>query len=158
MKTLVVFYSGKGFIREAADRIQKELGSDAALLDLGSKSKADLNDYDGVILCGAFRAGSLPRKLRAYVKKNTNQILTKKLAFVLGGLGIEEDEYMNSFEKNYPSELRSHASKTVHVGGRYIPEDYGKFIRKMMEKINNENGSIHREQWDNIKSLSAVFS
>lgn len=158
MKTLIVYYSGKGFIKEAAERIQKELGSSAALLDLGSKSKADLKEYDAVILCGAFRAGSQPRKIKTYAKKNSNHLLTKKLAFVLGGLGIDKEEYKLPYEKNFAEDLRSHAVLAVHAGGRFIPEDYSGFIRKMMEKINKESGPIHKEQWDNLKPLIEAFT
>ncbi|RDG34313.1 hypothetical protein DV872_00420 [Oceanispirochaeta sp. M1] len=158
MKTLIVYYSGKGFIKEAAERIQKGLGSSGALLDLGSKSKADLTEYDAVVLCGAFRAGSQPRKIKTFAKKNSKQLLTKKIAFVLGGLGVEQEEYKLPFEKNFAEDLRSHALLSVHAGGRFIPEDYSGFIRKMMEKINKESGPIHKEQWDNLKPVVEAFS
>lgn len=158
MKTLIVYYSGKGFIKEAAERIQKGLGSSAALLDLGSKSKADLKDYDAVIICGAFRAGSQPRKIKTYAKKNASHLLTKKLAFVLGGLGLEKEEYQLPYEKNFEENLRSHAVMAVHAGGRFNPEDYSGFIRKLMEKINKQAGPIHKEQWDNLKPLVDAFS
>ncbi|MDC7232823.1 MAG: flavodoxin domain-containing protein [Spirochaetales bacterium] len=156
MKTLIVYVSGKGFIKEAAERVQKALGSHAALLDLKSKSKADLKDYDAVILCGAFRAGMQPRKIKAYARKNEKALLTKKLAFVLGGLDTEE--YRLPFEKNFKEELRSHAVAAVHAGGRYIPDDYSGFIRNMMEKINKSSGAVHREKWENLDTVIKAFS
>lgn len=157
MKTLIVYHSGKGFIKEVAERIQADLGTSATVLDLGSKSIIDLTEYDGVILCGALRAGSLPRKIKSYAKKHNRELLTKKLAFVLGGLGLKKEEYQGPFEKNYSEELRSHAAVTVHAGGRFVPEDYSGFIRKMMEKINKESGPIHKEQWDNLKPVIEAF-
>ncbi len=152
MKTLVVYYSSKGYMEEVARDVQSELGSSAGLLNLKSRSKADLGEYDGVIICSAFHAGMLSGKVRRYVKRNSQSLLKKKLAFVLGGLDTEG--YGALFEKNIPEDIRNHASLTIHTGGRYLPEQHSRLVRSLMEKINKDSGEIHREQKDHIQQLS----
>ncbi|MDC7239360.1 MAG: flavodoxin domain-containing protein [Spirochaetales bacterium] len=151
MKSLIVYYSSKGYMEEVAGDIQNELGSSAGLLNLKSRSRADLSDYDAVILCGAFHAGRLPGKLRRYASKNCSRLLAKKLAFVLGGLDTEG--YAGPFEKNIPEALRQHASLTIHTGGRYMPEEHSRFIQNLMAKINKDSGEVHKEQKERLQEL-----
>ncbi len=149
MKTLILYVSQKGFIREAAERLQKELGEDAVLCDLKKKSEGPEN-YDTLVFSGAFHAGKLPGKLFSYIKKHEEAFKTKKTAFLLGG--ADQKLYAETFKKNVPPPMAD--MNLFYVGGRYLPEQHGWIIRKIMTKISGKEGPLHNEKWEVVEALA----
>ena len=148
MKVLIVYSSGKGFIREAAERLQKSLGDGAVLCDLKErKEKPDAFDF--VVLGGAFHAGKLPGKLLTYMKQNEANLKEKRTAFLLGG--ADEKHYGETFKKNVAPAFSG--MKIFFVGGRYLPEQHGWIIRKIMAKISGNDGPLHNEKWEALDEL-----
>lgn len=95
MKTIVIYYSGKGSNRYLAKKIATELNYDIEelrprignrlLLMMGmsggiKKLKNDLKDYERVVLCGPIWMGQFIAPLKSFVKKYKNKI--KELVFV----------------------------------------------------------------------------
>lgn len=149
MNILIVYSSRKGFIREAAERLQKRLGDDAVLCDLkGSKETPD--SYDAAVLCGAIHAGKLPGRLRSYVKKNESSLRGKRAAFLLGGM--DQEHFSEVFRKNMPPSLAD--MPLFYTGGRFLPRDHNPLIRKMMAKISGREGALHNERWEGVEELA----
>lgn len=149
MNTLIVFSSRKGFIREAAERLQKSLGGNAVLCDLKGKGE-EPDAYDFVVLCGAFHAGKLPGRLRSYMKKYEKDLKGMKSAFLLGGM--DQEHFAEVFSKNMPPSLAD--MPLFYTGGRYLPEDHNPVIRMMMAKISGQEGAIHNERWEAVEELA----
>ena len=69
----------------------------------------------------------------------------KKVVLLVGGL--DEKGYTATVEKNLTKNLLDSVWKIVYTGGRYIPDDHGLFIRKLMAKINQTEESVYKEKW-----------
>jgi len=151
MSTLIVYKSNKGFIREVAESLQKDLSGPVDLLDLKKERPGNLQDYDTIIISGSFHAGRIPGKLLRYTRKYEKDLLNKRLILLIGGLDAEN--FQSSLERNFPAPLREHCWKTVHAGGRYLPEQYGKFIQSMMSKIAGSSEPQIQDKTANIEAL-----
>ncbi len=153
MKTAIAYFSKKGFIKESAERLRNELGNDTTLIDLRSGKSRIPFDADVIVLACSVYAGHFPGKFRKTCKSWIPRLEGKKIVLLVGGL--DDKEYEKTAAKNLSSELVEKLWKIAYSGGRYLPEDYGPVIRGMMKKINQSEGPIHREQWDNLKALAA---
>ncbi len=152
MKTAIAYYSKKGFVEEAARRLADSLGNSASLWDIHSGKGTALEEADVVVLASSVHAGHFSGKFRKTCRKWIPLLENRKVVLLVGGL--DDKEYVSTVEKNLSRELSDRIWKIVYAGGRYIPENHGPFIRKLMAKINQSEGPIHKEKWENLEALA----
>ena len=64
-----------------------------------------------------------------------------------------EKTYNEAVDRNLPVEVKGCFQKILHIGGRYLPEQYGRFIRMLMTRINENDGPVLNEKMDAVDAL-----
>ncbi len=151
MKTAVVYSSKKGFVKEAAERIQSGLGEQADLFDLSGGKPGNLENYDAVIFAVSVRAGRFPGRFNRFCEKQVPRLKNQKVSLLVSGL--DEKTYNEAVDRNLPVEVKGCFQKILYIGGRYLPEQYGRFIRMLMTRINENDGPVLNEKMDAVDAL-----
>lgn len=151
MKTLIVYFSKKGFIREVAERINVSLNGLSDIVDLAKSNPSDIADYDTVIVAAAFIAGKLSKKITSFCSTREFELINKNLYLAVGGL--DEKNFKVSVDQNFLNALTVAALDIVHVGGRYLPKDHNPLVCYIMRKINKSSDAVYLEKWDAVDDL-----
>lgn len=151
MKTVVVYASKKGYVKEVAEKIREGLDGNADLVDIFSKKNLNLSSYDLIVLASSVKAGSFYRKFKKLCEQQIPLLKDRKVVLLVAGLN--EEGYEAAAAQNLSEESRHLLWKTVYAGGRYLPEQYNGLIRGIMEKINKGSGPVLREKWENVEAL-----
>jgi menaquinone-dependent protoporphyrinogen oxidase len=148
MKTLVVYTSKNGYTLECAKKIGeglRENGHEADLKDAKKEArKADLSQYDSVIIGGGIHAGQLPGAVRRYCAANEAALRTKRLGLFICGTDVEHQE--KQFSDNYPQSLLDVAVAKGWFGGRIVFAEQSAPMRFMLKKILKGAEDVHEER------------
>ena len=120
MKTLIVYCSSHGTTEKAVQLISEWMEGEVLAVDLKrDKISYDVRDYDFVIIGGSIHAGSIQGRIKHFIGKHHDILMTKKLGLFLccwrdGKIAIEQ------FENAYPKELRDIAIANGIFGGNSL--------------------------------------
>ncbi len=142
MKMLIAYASRKGaaaeMARTAAQTLRENLTAPEDpihLADLSQRPQPNPAEYDRIILGGSILAGGLHRKAAQYLAAHTETLKRKPLALFLSCL--QEDQWEEMAENNFPEELRRHAVGIYRLGGRLRMKEHNFIVRKMLASIMN---------------------
>lgn len=159
MKNIIIYGTRYGSATEVARRIQKELGCDCTLVNIMTDNVPSLDTFDTVILGGSIYIGKVQKELTAFVGKNLNLILSKKVGlFICAGAPTQEDRD-KELQGAFPPELLTRAAAKDVLGYAFAFEKMRFFDKLIMKKIKGDAVSTY-EYYDNrisqfAKALSA---
>ena len=151
MKTIIVYASKHGFVREAAERVRDGLDQDVEMVDIFSGKVPDLTDFDTILFASSVHIGQFSGKFKKICRNWIPRLSEKKVLLLVGGLG--DKEYEQTALKNLGADICKGIRKTYYAGARFLPEQHNFFIRRMIAKINQSEEAIHKEKWENLEQL-----
>jgi len=152
MKTLIVYASSHGTTEKIANIIREKLdGTTVQTINLKSKTKIDLSNYQTIIIGGSIHAGSIQGELKSFIKENTITLMEKKVALYL--CCMNEKEEQNEFNNNYPELIRTHSTYNAIVGGEYIFERMNFIERFLVRKIAGVSKTISKIRFEEIDKI-----
>lgn len=152
MKTLIVYASSHGTTEKVANIIREKLDSTTVqTINLKSKAKIDLSNYETVIIGGSIHAGSIQSEVKNFIKEHTITLMGKKVALFL--CCMNEKEEKTEFDNNYPELLRNHSTYNAIVGGEYVFEKMNFIEKFLVRKIAGVSTSISKLRYTEIDSL-----
>jgi menaquinone-dependent protoporphyrinogen oxidase len=154
MKTLIVFASKYGGTKNSAEKISAEM-SGAEICELGKNIVPNLNQFDCIVIGGPLYAGAIHKSVAAFVKDNTDILLTKKIGLFIAGL--ENSERETPFTTNFPEALIKHSSAKEMIGGICDPKTLSFFIKLMMRAITKSSKYQSTVSEEKIKKLAAAL-
>ncbi|MCL2354505.1 MAG: flavodoxin domain-containing protein [Oscillospiraceae bacterium] len=131
---ILIAYAGKTGTTEKCAGILGEKLKNATIVNLNAESP-DVSKYDLVIVGSSIRFGMLHGKVKQFIKKNKEKILTKKGAYYI--CCAFPSNYKEHFEKGMPKELLENAITYDTFGGEMdMTKQKGldKFIVNMVKK------------------------
>jgi len=114
MSTLIVYSTKGGACRECSEVLATELGN-CEICDLGERTP-NVADHDAIIMGSGIRMGSAYKPFKAFIEKNADTLMSKKIAFFI--CNKETGKYQKYVEKNIPKDLRDAAVCIKTFGGK----------------------------------------
>ncbi|HCT31415.1 MAG TPA: flavodoxin [Bacteroidales bacterium] len=152
MKTLIVYASSHGTTERIANIAMEKLDkNEVKIINLKSKQKADLSNYETIIIGGSIHAGSIQREVKKFIKDNTIALMQKKLALFLSCMNEKEEQL--EFNNNYPELLRNHSTYNAIVGGEFIFEKMNFIEKFLIRKIAGISASTSKLRYTEIDNL-----
>jgi menaquinone-dependent protoporphyrinogen oxidase len=152
MRTLIVYASRHGYVRECAQRISEGLGTETNLVEVSRTMPKDLLfHYDTVIIGGGIHAGSFPPLLKRFCRRNIKELSNKRLGLYLCATNSEHKE--EQFSKSYPQVLLEKAVATGWFGGRIILADHKNVTLFILKKILNKDTDLHAELPNEVEAF-----
>ncbi|WP_342430858.1 flavodoxin domain-containing protein [Neobacillus sp. FSL H8-0543] len=135
MKTLIVYCSSHGTTEKAVQLISEWMEGEVLAVDLKrDKISYDVGDYDFVIIGGSIHAGSIQGRIKHFIAKHHDILMTKKLGLFLccwrdGKIAIEQ------FEDAFPKELRDIAVANGIFGGEFLISKMNFIEKQIVKKV-----------------------
>ena len=151
MKTLILYATKYGATGEIAERIADNMGG-AALHDLKQSNIPDLEEFDCVIIGSSLYAGSMRKETKAFLAKNADKLLTKKIGLFLSGIAqSDENKY---FEGNFPKNILQAAKATSFLGGIFDPSKAGRMEQLIIKAVTKQSDYINTVDDEKIKQFA----
>jgi menaquinone-dependent protoporphyrinogen oxidase len=143
MKTAIIYATTHGTTEKVALRIKELAGPENTFLfNLKEGSPFDLHSFDTIIIGGSIHAGMLQKRVKDFCKQHTLELLQKPLGLYL--CGMNEPEYEQQLEKNFPEILRRHAKAKETLGGEFLFDKMNFFQKLIVKKISGISESVHK--------------
>jgi menaquinone-dependent protoporphyrinogen oxidase len=137
MKTLIVYCSSHGTTEKAVRLLSEWMEGEVLAVDLKrDKILFDVNEFDFVVVGGSIHAGSIQGKVRQFIGKHYDVLMTKKVALFLccwhdGQTAIEQ------FNDAFPEELRNVSVANGIFGGEFLVSKMNFLERQIVKKVSN---------------------
>ncbi|MEH7492138.1 flavodoxin domain-containing protein [Neobacillus niacini] len=135
MKTLIVYCSSHGTTEKAVQMVSEWLEGEVLTVDLKrDKITFDVCDYDFVIIGGSIHAGSIQGKIKNFIGKQYEELLTKKLGLFLC-CWHDGETALEQFDKAFPEELRNVSIANGIFGGEFLVSKMNFIERQIVKKV-----------------------
>lgn len=137
MRTLIVYCSSHGTTEKAVQLLSEWTEGDVLAVDLKrDKILFDVQEFDFVIIGGSIHAGSVQGRIKHFIGKHHELLLTKKIGLFLccwhdGQTAIEQ------FNDAFPEELRNVSVANGIFGGELLVSKMNFIERQIVKKVNN---------------------
>ena len=123
------------------------------LFNLKEGAPFDLDKYDTIIIGGSIHAGMLQKRVKDFCKQHTLELRQKPLGLYL--CGMNEPEYEQQLENNFPEILRRHAIAKETLGGEFLFDKMNFFQKLIVKKISGISDSVHKINDDKIYEFAS---
>ncbi|MFS0777952.1 flavodoxin domain-containing protein [Neobacillus sp. 3P2-tot-E-2] len=135
MKTLIVYCSSHGTTEKAVQMVSEWLEGEVLAVDLKrDKITFDVHDYDFVIIGGSIHAGSIQGKIKNFIGKQYEELLTKKLGLFLC-CWHDGETALEQFDKAFLEELRNVSIANGIFGGEFLVSKMNFIERQIVKKV-----------------------
>ncbi len=143
MSTAIVYITKHGCTGKASRILGEKLGNDVTVINLKSDGEPDLSLYDTVIVGGSIHVGKIQRRIKKFIEKHREELLTKRIGLYLCCM-YEGETAEKQFEEAYPLELRDHACAIGLFGGEFDFSKMNFFERMIVKKVASIEESVSR--------------
>jgi menaquinone-dependent protoporphyrinogen oxidase len=155
MKTLILYYSKYGTTQKCAQKLADKIEGGADIVGYKERKKANLNDYDTVIIGAPVYMGML-KKMKAYCEANLDKLLNKKVGLFVCYMD-EETPMEDKIGGYFPQQLIDHATAIQGFGGAYDTAKMGKFDKFVFEKVAKETGPSDKVNYSAIDEFAQAM-
>ena len=109
-----------------------------------------VDDYDTFVLLTPIYMGGINKKVKKFLLKNQEKLLTKKMIILICSMNAEEQE--NTIIRNFNEEIRNHAS-IVHVGGAYNFDKLNFLYKFIIKKMTGTTKDVDEIKYEVISKI-----
>ena len=156
MNILIAYATKYGCTEKCANMLSENLkdgDSSMSVVDLGSKQKIALSNYDTVIIGGPITAGKINSKVKKFCEDNLSELVKKKIGLFICGAAAEDAQ--KELANNFPQELLNAAAAKGYFGYEFNFEKMNFAMRAIIKKISKVDKSVSNILEDNIKEFAA---
>jgi len=148
MKTLVVYLSQKGYMKEVSERISS--GLNCEIHNLADGAPSHTSEYDNIVISAAIFARKYPAKMAQFCNNQLNLKRCSHLYFVVGG--FEKDNIETYLKKSINQDILTRTKSITYAGAKYDPKEH-KTMTHIIMKFMQGNRFVNETAWENIDSL-----
>jgi menaquinone-dependent protoporphyrinogen oxidase len=135
MKTLIIYCSSHGTTEKAVQLVSEWMEGEVLAVDLKrDKITFDVRDYDFVIIGGSIHAGSIQGKIKHFIAKHYEELLTKKMGLFLC-CWHDGETALEQFDAAFPEELRKMSIANGIFGGEFLVSKMNFIERQIVKKV-----------------------
>lgn len=155
MKKLIVYTSKTGTVEKCVNKLKEKIEN----IDIVNieEEQVNITDYDIIIIGTPIRMSLFNKKIKCFIEKNKEELLTKKVAyFICCGFNENIKQYYN---QNISKELLDKAIIYTSFGGEMDinkQKGFDKFVVKMVSK--KEGNKDIKILDDNINQFIKVIN
>lgn len=157
MSFAIIYATKHGCADKCAHTLANSLSTKTKLINIEIESNVDLTQYNSIILGGSIHAGAINKKLKTFMNKNLDSLLTKKLGLYICCM-YEGDKALEQFQAAYPEELRNKAKAHGLFGGELALEKMDFMEKAIIKKVAKVDKSVSNINYSNIKAFSDIMN
>lgn len=157
MESAIIYATTHGCTDKCAHTLANELDPNISLINIETEQKFDLNKFETIIIGGSIHAGSINKKIKKFIEKNTSSLSGKKLGLFICCM-YDGEKAIEQFNDAFPVILREKAAAHGYFGGEFDFDKMNFFEKAIVKKVANVEHSESRINFANIKAFAKKIS
>jgi len=157
MKTAILYATKHGSVDKCAHTLANELEPYSTVINIETESNINITNFETIIIGGSIHAGMINKKIKSFICKNQDILLTKKLGLFLCCM-FEGEKALEQFTNAYPEIIRNKAIAHGLFGGEFDFDKMNLIEKAIVKKVANVEQSISRISYANIKAFAEKIS
>jgi menaquinone-dependent protoporphyrinogen oxidase len=116
MKTLIAYSTTLGCTERCASKLKEDIGEGVEMIQISSRKKYDLREYDTIIIGGSIHEGRIQQSVRHFCTSNLQVLLQKQVGLFVCCMDQDDNE-KEMIEQAFPPQLLEHALASGFFGG-----------------------------------------
>ena len=116
MKTLIAYSTTLGCTERCASKLKEDIGEGVEMIQISSRKKYDLREYDTVIIGGSIHEGRIQQSVHHFCTSNLQVLLQKQVGLFVCCMDQDDNE-KEMIEQAFPPQLLEHALASGFFGG-----------------------------------------
>lgn len=135
---IVLYFSKNNTTAETVEKIKNKVDENTQIVDLAKSKKIDFRDVKTVYIGTGIYMGSIPGKVKKYIKANAESLNGKEIVFFVHGI-ISKDIYKDIVNKVVDGILEKSKIKIYYLGGKLDITKQNFIIRKLLIEVAKQN-------------------
>lgn len=162
MKTLIIYHSKYGCLKECVDELKQLLKGDVDCVSVEKANGYLIDDYDRVLIGTSIYIGQGNKKIKSYIIQNHTNLLTKEIGLLISCGAAEEKEIEKYYSNAFTEELSNVAKHKANFGGVFHIEKMSfldRFMIKQVMKSAEKEGKAMPKKIEGVaKNLAEVLN
>lgn len=158
MKTLIIYATKNGSVKEVAQLIKKELLGEVKIVDAREDTLKDISEFDNILIGSSIYFGQINAKIKKFIFIHRPEIIHRKFGIFLMA-GETKDELMKKQLKSaIPNDIFINAQIISVIGSEVKLKKFSmlvRFILKNFRKVKTSYKDIDKEK---IKEFVEKFN
>lgn len=135
MKTLILYHSKYGFLKERVDELKQLLKGDVDCVSVEKANGYSIDNYDRVLIGTSIYIGQGNKKIKNYIIQNQSKLLSKEIVLLISCGADDTNEIEKYYNSAFTEELSNVAIHKVNFGGFFHIEKMGFLDRFMIKQV-----------------------
>ena len=115
MKTLIAYSTTLGCTERCASKLKEDIGEGVEMIQISSRKKYDLREYDTIIIGGSIHEGRIQQSVRHFCTSNLQVLLQKQVGLFVCCMDQDDNE-KEMIEQAFPPQLLESAGQRILRG------------------------------------------
>ena len=145
MKTLIIYATKNGSVKEEAKLMKKELKGEIKLVNIHEETIKDVSQFDNIIIGSSIYFGQIDRKIKAFIFLNRPEIIQKKFGIFFLAAESKPEVMDKQIKDAMPNDIFTNAEAISVIGSEIKLEKFSWLVRlslKYLKKITSSYKDI----------------
>ena len=157
MKTLIIYATKNGSVKEVAQLIKKELVGEVKIIDSRDKIIKDISEFDNILIGSSIYFGQLNKRIKRFIFIHRPEIVHRNFGIFLMAAEPKPELMKKQIKNAIPNDLYTSAKIISVIGSEIKLEKFSaliRFVLKYFKKIKSSYKDIDKEK---IKEFAGKF-
>lgn len=149
MKTLIIYATKNGSVKEVAQLIRKELTGDIKMVDMREEAVEDISEFDTVLIGSSIYFGQIDRRIKNFIFLHRPEILHRKLGIFIMAGESKKELLERQLKDAIPNDLYKSALCVSVIGSEIKLKKFSwlvRFILIYIKKVKSSYKDIDKEK------------
>ncbi|MBI9030951.1 hypothetical protein JEZ13_02950 [bacterium] len=157
MKTLIIYATKNGSVKEVAQLIRKELKGEIKLVDIHEEIIQDVSEFDNIIIGSSIYFGQIDRQIKNFIFIHRPEILQSKLAIFIMAAESRPEMMDKQIKNAIPNDIYTKAEIVSVIGSEIKLKKFSWLVRLILKYVKKITCSYKNIDKDKILELAGKF-
>lgn len=158
MKTLIIYTTRNGSVKEVAQLISKELDGDVTIINLQDDEPKDISDYDVILIGSSIYFGQINKRIKHFISIHRPELLHRKLGIFLLAGEKDKDLLQKQIDQTIPHDIVTKAELISVMGSQIKLKKFSIIVRLLLRYVKKIKSSYKNIDKDKIKEFASNFN
>ena len=157
MKTLIIYATKNGSVKEVAQLIKKELVGEVKIIDSKKEIVKDISEYDNILIGSSIYFGQINKRIKDFIFLHRPEIVHRKFGIFLMAAEPKPDLMKKQIKNAIPNDLYIKAEIISVIGSEIKLKKFSMLVRFILKYFRKIKCSYKDIDKDKIKEFAGKF-
>ncbi len=157
MKTLIIYATKNGSVKEVAQLISKELTGSIKMVNTHDEKVQDISCYDNILIGSSIYFGQIDRKIKNFIFLHRPEILNRKFGFFILAGEPNKENLERQIKDTIPNDMYTKANAISVIGSEIKLDKFSWLVRLLLKYVKKIKSSYKDIDKDKIKEFAERF-